>query len=584
MKEQGLYRNMTTILKKNNIIEIDITDMGVNGEGVGRYDGFAFFVKDALYGDRVKAVVTKVNAGYGFAKTLEILKLSEFRTEPPCPIAGKCGGCQIMPLAYPEQLKLKERKVKKDLESIGGVSFSEEGALFEPIIGMDIPEGGCPVRYRNKVQLPVGLSRDGSPLMGFYAGRTHFVIDADGCPVAFSEADTLMKVIRSFIEEKKLPVYDENTGRGLIRHVLMRKGFATGQIMVCLVINGESLSKYSPGADEDFVKTLLDTGLNIASVCLNINKARTNVILGNRIKLLSGNAYIEDKIGDLTFRISPLSFFQVNSVQTEKLYGKALAYAGLTGNETVWDLYCGIGTISLFLSQRAKKVCGVEIVPAAIENANENAAINGIKNAEFFCGKSEEVFPAMLSEDADFAADVVVLDPPRKGCDSALLEAILKVEPERIVYVSCNSATLARDIKILGEKYKAKKVAACDMFPHSVHAETVVLLSHKKADSYIHVDVEFGEGEGKIPVDKIVQRAEKYKPKEKVTYKKIKEYIVEKYGFQVHTAYIAEVKRSLGLPMYDAPNAVEELKQLRKHPTLEKVEAIKDALRYFAVI
>ena len=329
----------------------------------------------------------------------------------------------------------------------------------------------------------------------------------------------------------------------------------------------------------------------MTSITYNINKEKTNVIMGSKVCPLWGQTYITDYIGNVKYQISPLSFYQVNPVQTEVLYGTALEYAGLTGKETVWDVYCGIGTISLFLAQKAQKVYGVEIVPQAIEDAKHNAKINEITNAEFFVGKAEEVLPEYY---ADYAkehpgeharADVIVVDPPRKGCERSVLDTMVQMEPERIVYVSCDSATLARDVKYLRENgYEIRKVKATDMFPMSVHVETVVLLSHKKADSYIHIDVEFGEGEGKIPVDSIAKRAEAYKPKEKVTYKMIKEYIEAKYGFKVHTAYIAEVKRNLGLPMYDAPNAVEELKQPRKHPTPEKVEAIKDALRYFAVI
>ena len=347
----------------------------------------------------------------------------------------------------------------------------------------------------------------------------------------------------------------------------------------------------------------ISTDKCIRSIMLNFNTENTNVILGRQCETLWGKSYIEDYIGDIKYQISPLSFFQVNPRQTEKLYGKALEYAGLTGNETVWDLYCGIGTISLFLAKNARKVYGVEIVPQAIEDAKNNAAINGIDNAEFFVGKAEEVVPHFYEEMARLAADtsateaqreearksitpdVVVVDPPRKGCDESLLDTIVKMSPERIVYVSCDSATLARDLGLLAAKgYKTVKVQPVDQFSHTVHVETVVLLSHKKPDSVINVKVEFGEGEGKIPLDNIEKRAESYKPKERVTYKMIKEYIEAKHGFKVHTAYIAEVKRDLGLPMYDAPNAVEELKQPRKHPTPEKVEAIKDALKHFEVI
>ena len=349
--------------------------------------------------------------------------------------------------------------------------------------------------------------------------------------------------------------------------------------MVCLIVNGSKF-KY---------KTQLANALKdvegVKSVSVNYNTTKSNVILGDKVETVYGSDFITDYIGDLKFEISPLSFFQVNPIQTQKLYGKALEYADLNGEEIVVDAYCGIGTISLFLAQKAKMVYGVEIVPQAIEDAKKNAKNNKINNAEFYVGKSEEIVPE-LYKTKGVKPDVMVVDPPRKGCEESLLNLMLQMQPKRIVYVSCDSATLARDLKILcaTNEYEIKKVQPVDMFPHTGHVETVVLLSHKKADSYIHIDVEFGEGEGKIPVDSIAKRAEAYKPKEKVTYKMIKEYIEAKYGFKVHTAYIAEVKRNLGLPMYDAPNAVEELKQPRKHPTPEKVEAIKDALRYFAVI
>lgn len=324
----------------------------------------------------------------------------------------------------------------------------------------------------------------------------------------------------------------------------------------------------------------------MTSICLNINTEKTNKILGPTCKTLWGSPYITDYIGNVKYRISPLSFYQVNPVQTKVLYEKALEYADLNGEETVWDMYCGIGTISLFLAQKAKQVYGVEIVPQAILDARKNAELNDIHNVEFFTGKAEEVVPAIYEKGGDGShADVVVVDPPRKGCDKVLLDTLIRMNPKRLVYVSCDPATLARDIAILTPAgYHLEKVAVVDQFGHTGHVETVVLLSHKKPDGHINVKVEFGEGEGKVPLDNIAKRAEGYKLKERVTYKMIKEYIEAKYGFKVHTAYIAEVKRDLGLPMYDAPNAVEELKQPRKHPTAEKVEAIKDALKHFEVI
>ena len=464
---------------------------------------------------------------------------------------------------------------------------------MEEIVGMEQP-----YRYRNKAQFPIGVNKDGQPVAGFYAARTHNIIPVEDCKLGVTQNEQILGVVLSYMRENEVRPYDETTGRGLVRHVLIRYGFTSKELMVCLVINGETLPQ-----KEKLVNALCKLD-GMTSISVNINRKNTNVILGEETRTIWGADFITDQIHlrdcdhdfaltdtAIAYHISPQSFYQVNPGQTEKLYSLALSYAGLTGKETVWDLYCGIGTISLFLAQKAGKVYGVEIVPQAIEDAKSNAALNGITNASFFVGKAEEVLPEFYEKesrkpDADMLhPDVIVVDPPRKGCDEKCLETMLRMEPDRIVYVSCDPATLARDLKILCEGgYELRKVRPVDQFGHTTHVETVVLLSHKKADSYIHIDVEFGEGEGKIPVDSIAKRAEAYKPKEKVTYKMIKEYIEAKYGFKVHTAYIAEVKRNLGLPMYDAPNAVEELKQPRKHPTPEKVEAIKDALRYFAVI
>ena len=555
--------------KKNDRIQVSIEDMGDTGEGIGKTDGYTWFVKDAVIGDEVEAKVMKTKKSYGFARLEKIINASPNRVTPRCPVARQCGGCQLQAMDYKEQLVYKERKIYNNITRIGG--FDEVPML--PIMGMDEPW-----RYRNKAQFPWGLDKDGKIITGFYAGRTHAIIENGDCLLGIEENREILKIIKNHLERCHIRPYDEASHSGLIRHTLIRKGFHTGELMVCQVINGKSL----PHQDELTEQLLKIPGMT--SISVNINRDQTNVILGNEVINLYGPGYITDSIGGVKYRISPLSFYQVNPVQTEKLYSTALEYAGLTGGETVWDLYCGIGTISLFLAQKAKKVYGVEIVPQAIDDARENARINGIENVEFFVGKAEEVLPREYEKNQVYA-DVIVVDPPRKGCDEVCLDTIVKMGPKRVVYVSCDSATLARDMKYLAERgYEVVKVRGCDMFPHSGHVETVVLLSHKKADSYIHIDVEFGEGEGKIPVDSIAKRAEAYKPKEKVTYKMIKEYIEAKYGFKVHTAYIAEVKRNLGLPMYDAPNAVEELKQPRKHPTPEKVEAIKDALRYFAVI
>ncbi len=578
-------------IRKNEEFELNIVDMSDAGEGIGKQDGYIWFVKDAVIGDRIRARAMKMKRNYGFARLVEVLEPSAGRVVPRCPVARQCGGCQLQMMDYQEQLRMKERKVYNNLRRIGGLTglcLPEEGAnlsgtadgadaadriLMEPIMGMEDPW-----RYRNKAQFPFGRGRDGQIAAGFYAGRTHCIIETEDCLLGVEENRRILQIIKKFMEKYGLEPYDEERHRGLVRHALIRKGFATGELMVCLVINGKKLPQ-----GEKLVQELLEIS-GMTSISYNINEEKTNVILGNTVVELYGPGYIRDEIGGISYQISPLSFYQVNPRQTERLYRTALEYADLTGNETVWDLYCGIGTISLFLAQRARKVYGVEIVPQAIEDARRNASLNQIENAEFFVGKAEEVLPEQYAEHQIYA-DVIVVDPPRKGCDAQCLDTIVKMQPERVVYVSCDSATLARDVKYLGERgYVVKRVRCCDMFGHSGHVETVVMLSHKKTDSVINVKVEFGEGEGKVPLDNIAKRAEAYKPKERVTYKMIKEYIEAKYGFKVHTAYIAEVKRALGLPMYDAPNAVEELKHPRKHPTAEKVEAIKDALKHFEVI
>lgn len=559
--------------KKNDVFQVQIEDMSDTGEGIGKTDGFTWFVKDAVIGDVVEARVMKTKKSYGFARLMQVLEPSACRVTPRCPSARQCGGCQLQAMSYEEQLKFKENKVRNNLSRIGGLTEIP----MEPIIGMEEPW-----RYRNKAQFPFGKDKNGRIITGFYAGRTHAIIEQEDCLLGVEENQPILDCIRGFMEEYHIAPYEEETHKGLVRHVLIRKGFTTGELMVCLVLNGDVEKLKAPEVLVERLVKLFPS--HMASISCSINREKTNVIMGKEIVNLYGPGYITDYIGNVCYRISPLSFYQVNPVQTQKLYGTALEYAGLTGEETVWDLYCGIGTISLFLAQKAKKVYGVEIIPQAIDDARANAKLNHFENVEFFVGKAEEVLPEQYEKNQVYA-DTIVVDPPRKGCDSVCLDTIVKMAPEKVVYVSCDSATLARDVKYLGERgYEVKRVKTVDMFPWSGHVETVVLLSHKKADSYIHIDVEFGEGEGKIPVDSIAKRAEAYKPKEKVTYKMIKEYIEAKYGFKVHTAYIAEVKRNLGLPMYDAPNAVEELKQPRKHPTPEKVEAIKDALRYFAVI
>ena len=555
--------------RKNDLVTLEIEDCGIDGEGIGKADGFTVFVKDAVIGDTVTAKIIKAKKNYGYGRLMEVLKPSPYRVEPKCEFARQCGGCQLQALSYDQQLVFKTNKVKGHLERIGG--FTD--IPMEPIIGMDEL-----FHYRNKAQFPVGRNKEGKIVTGFYAGRTHNIIENRDCALGVAENKEVLDRVIAHMEKYGIEPYNEATGKGLVRHVLIRYGYFTKEVMVCLILNGNKILK-----EEQLVKSLCEIP-GMTSITINVNKKHSNVILGEEIRLLWGQEYITDRIGDISYQISPLSFYQVNPMQTLKLYAKALEYADLHGKETVWDLYCGIGTISLFLAQKAKFVRGVEIVPAAIENAKENAKLNGLENTEFFVGKAEEVLPREYKKNGVYA-DVIVVDPPRKGCDETLLETMVEMNPERIVYVSCDSATLARDLKYLCERgYELRKVCPVDQFGMTVHVETVVLLSHKKPDGHINVKVEFGEGEGKVPLDNIAKRAEEYKPKERVTYKMIKEYIEAKYGFKVHIAYIAEVKRNLGLPMCDAPNAVEELKQPRKHPTAEKVEAIKDALKHFEVI
>ncbi len=566
-------------MKKNDVVTVTVEDMGIAGEGIGKVDGYTLFIKDAVIGDMVEAKIMKAKKNYGYARLMKIIRPSQYRVEPKCPAARQCGGCQIQAMSYDKQLEFKEQKVKNNLMRIGGIPGEVLDSVLEPACGMEQP-----YRYRNKAQYPVGRDKNGSLIAGFYAGRTHQIIPCQDCSLGVEVNSDILRMILEFMEKYQIEPYDEERHKGLVRHILLRYGFATGEIMVCLVLNGRKL----PHAKE--LTGRLSEIRGMTSITVSVNTEKTNVIMGGEIITLWGQDYITDYIKDVKYQISPLSFYQVNPVQTRKLYETALQYAGLTENETVWDVYCGIGTISLFLAQKAGKVYGVEIVPQAIEDAKKNAEINGMDNVEFYVGKAEEILPKFY---ADYAAshpgqqaraDVMVVDPPRKGCEESVLDTMVQMQPQRIVYVSCDSATLARDVKYLRERgYELEKGRVVDMFPQTCHVETVVMLSHKKPDSVINVKVEFGEGEGKVPLDNIAKRAAAYKPKERVTYKMIKEYIEAKYGFKVHTAYIAEVKRELGLPMYDASNAEEELKQLRKHPTAEKVEAIKDALKYFGM-
>ncbi len=458
-------------MQKNEEIELIIEDMGVGGEGIGKTDGMTFFVKDALIGDHIRAKITKLKKNYGYARLMQILEPSPFRTEPRCAFHRQCGGCQIQALSYEKQLEFKEQKVRQNLERIGG--FTD--LPMEPIVGMEDP-----YRYRNKAQFPIGTDKDGHIIAGFYAGRTHQIIPNRDCVLGVPVNKDILDIVIRLMEAHHIPAYNEATHTGLVRHVLIRYGFTTKEIMVCLVINGKEL----PFAQE-FVDELCKLE-GMTSISVSIHEEVTNVIMGKEIRLLWGQPYITDFIGNIKYQISPLSFYQVNPVQTRKLYELALEYAGLQGGETVWDLYCGIGTISLFLAQKAQKVYGVEIIPQAIEDAKRNAQINGMANVEFFVGKAEEILPEFYEKEQEAGrkayADVIVVDPPRKGCDRELLDTILDMGPERVVYVSCDSATLARDLKILcQEGYQLERVRPVDQFCHTSHVETIVLIQKKNS-------------------------------------------------------------------------------------------------------
>ena len=554
-------------LKKNDEIQLNITALTSEGSAIGRRDGVPIFVRGGVPGDVVTAHIIKAKKNYAVARLQQVLEPSPHRVESDCPVSAQCGGCAFRTVDYAEELRFKQQRIDDAFQRIGHLDLQVEGVLAAPDT----------VRYRNKAQYPVQL-QDGRPVAGFYAYKSHRVVPTGDCLLQCTDFSAGVAACLQWAEEHQISVYNEETGTGLLRHLYFRKGEATGQVLACIVINGTDL----PGGDA-LCAALRAAVPGLMGVVLNSNTRRTNVILGDRGRVLWGKGELLDKLCGKTFAIGPHAFYQVNHDQCERLYALAGDFAGLTGEQVLLDLYCGVGTIGLTLADRCRRLIGVEVVPQAVENARENARRNGIENAEFLCADAAGAATQLASQGV--RPDVAIVDPPRKGCAPEVFAAIDKMGIERLVYVSCDPATLARDLALLATMgYTARRACGVDLFPRTPHVETVVLLSHKKADSYIHIDVEFGEGEGKIPVDSIAKRAEAYKPKEKVTYKMIKEYIEAKYGFKVHTAYIAEVKRNLGLPMYDAPNAVEELKQPRKHPTPEKVEAIKDALRYFAVI
>ena len=582
-------------MQKNDLITINIEDMAVGGEGIGKYEGMTFFIKDAIIGDLLEARITKLKKNYGYARVEKILEPSAYRTEPACELHRRCGGCQIQAMDYERQLLFKQEKVRGNLIRLGGFEAAFVDAVMEPIVGMEHA-----YRYRNKAQFPIGTDKNGQPVAGFYAARTHDIIPVKDCLLGVPENQKVLETVLSYMRENKVPAYDEKTGRGLVRHVLIRYGFTTKEIMVCLVLNGKKLPQ-----QEKLIEKLCKLN-GMTSISVNTNTKNTNVILGDVTTCIWGQSYITDYIHlwdcsydkdgkavfsptetAVSYQISPQSFYQVNPVQTEKLYSLALDYAGLTGKESVWDLYCGIGTISLFLAQRAGKVYGVEIVPQAIEDAKDNAKRNHIENAEFFVGKAEEVLPEFYRENSKTSPagvdaangtadmlhpDVIVVDPPRKGCDEKCLDTMLKMQPERIVYVSCDSATLARDLRILCDGgYEVKRVCAVDQFAMTTHVETVVLLSRLKPDDTIEIDLDLDE-------------LDATSAETKATYQEIKDYVLKEFGLKVSNLYISQIKRKCGIEVgenYNLPKT--ENPKVPQCPK-EKEEAIKAALKYFAMI
>ena len=453
------------MLSKDKMYVVDIVDIGQGGVGIGKFEGFTVFVDGGLVKDKIKVKITKSKKNYAVGDIVEIIEPSPYRVERKCSKELKdCGGCQIQELDYQEQLNIKTNEVKQVISRIGKL----EDVVVHPALGMEEP-----FRYRNKAQFPI-QKVDGSPVIGFYKKKSHDIIPTDQCIIQHDVNDKIIKIIKTYIRAYKVSVYDEKTHTGVLRHLVTKVGFASKEVMVVLVANGRKLPYLN-----ELASVLKENIPGFKTLVVNVNREKTNVILGNENRVIYGDGKINDNIGDLVFEISPLSFFQVNPVQTEVLYNKALEYAALGENDTVLDIYCGIGTISLFLAQRAKKVYGIEIVEEAIKDAKRNAEINNLDNVEFYVGKAEDVVPKMYKQGK--RANVVVVDPPRKGCDEKVLDTIVSMQPDRVVYVSCNPSTLARDLAYLNEKgYKSLEVQPVEMFPHSVHIENVALIVKDK--------------------------------------------------------------------------------------------------------
>ena len=537
-------------LAKNQEHTVTIEGYGEGGMGVARIDGRVVFVHGALRGEKCRVLILKTLKSVAFAKVLEVLEPSSERITPDCPYFPRCGGCTYRHIRYEEELRLKRQRVQDNLSRIGGSDVT-----VEEILGAQDT-----LRYRNKAQYPV--SKDGA--VGFYRARTHEVIECEHCLLVKPEADAAAEALREYMQSCRVAGYDEKTGRGLVRHLYIRSN-AAGENLVCVLVNGDKLPK------EDRLVTLLrDACPKCTGIVLGTNTKKGNVILGDRYRTLWGSDRLEDTLCGKTFRLSVPSFYQVNRVQAERLYAKAIEFAGLTGQETVLDLYCGAGTITLALSDHAKKVLGAEIVPEAIDDARENAARNGVKNAEFFCGDASDVAKKLARE--NLRPDVITVDPPRKGLAADVVESIAEMQPGRVVYVSCDSATMARDVKRLaGLGYTAQRACAVDMFPRADHVETVCLLSKLQSKEHIEIEVKMDELD--------LTSAES-----KATYDEIKAYVLEKHGLKVSSLYISQVKRKCGLDVGQNYNLSK--KEDAKVPQCppEKEAAIMDALKHFQMI
>lgn len=544
------------LLKKNEIVEIEITGMTAEGSGVGRVEGIAVFVPGAAAGDRLKVRILKTAKTYAFGKIEEILEPSPERIESDCPCSEQCGGCAFRHITYAEELRAKENRVRDAIERIGGLQNPD----IHPIVGAEHADG-----YRNKAQIPIGQDKQGNLIAGFYANHSHRIVQCDCCALQPKPFEQALDAFLEWARKSGESAYDETTHKGKLRHLYLRMAEGTGEVMVCMVVNGNGLK------GEDSLAALLRERVDgLKSVLINSNREDTNVVLGRRFRTVWGQDFLTDRMCGLQFRISPLSFYQVNHAQAQRLYALAGEYAGLTGKETVLDLYCGTGTIGLSMAGRAGRVIGVEAVAQAVENARENAALNNIENAEFLCMDAAEA--AQLLVQRGEHPDVVVLDPPRKGCAPELIRTVADMAPSRIVYVSCDPATLARDLKLFRELgYAAGLITPVDLFPRTKHVETVVCLSRKNPDDKIEIDLDLEE----IDITSVESKA---------TYEEIKDYVLKNYNLKVSSLYISQVKRKLGLEVgtnYNLPKS-EDTRVPQCPP--EKEIAIKKALECFRMV